>query len=225
MRTQHRAHPDDPRRQPAALAGGDRRAVRAASKASSLDADGGREVIADAVAEVVRRQVETGIDVVSDGEMSKISYATYIADRLSGFDGDTPREPGQDLVEFPRFLKKLAASGATAKYRAPALRGADRAEEPRGRSKTDIANFRSAADAARRRRGLHERGVARASSRCSSRTITTRRQDAYLEALAEAMRAEYEAHRRRRLPAADRRAGSRHGPPHDVPRRAASRST
>src|SRR5207302_1714101 len=65
-------------------------------------------VITAAVAEVVRRQVEIGLDFVSDGEMSKISYATYIARRLSGFDGDTPREPGQDLVEFPGLLRKRA---------------------------------------------------------------------------------------------------------------------
>src|ERR1700743_2294786 len=45
-------------------------------------------IITDAVADVVRRQVSAGIDVVSDGEMSKISYATYIEDRLSGFGGD-----------------------------------------------------------------------------------------------------------------------------------------
>src|SRR2546430_14083158 len=76
-------------------------------------------VITAAVAEVVRRQVEIGLDFVSDGEMSKISYATYIARRLSGFDGDTPREPGQDLVEFPGLLRKLAERGATAKYRRP----------------------------------------------------------------------------------------------------------
>ena len=56
-------------------------------------------VIANAVAEVVRRQVAVGVDVASDGEMSKISYATYVAERLAGFGGDTPREPGQDLVE------------------------------------------------------------------------------------------------------------------------------
>src|SRR6516225_1486042 len=76
-------------------------------------------VITAAVAEVVRRQVEVGIDLVSDGEMSKISYATYIARRLGGFAGDTPREPGQDLVEFPGLLRKLAERGATAKYRRP----------------------------------------------------------------------------------------------------------
>ena len=83
------------------------------------DARAAAAVIADAVADVVRRQVAVGIDVVSDGEMSKISYATYIAERLSGFGGDTPREPGQDLVEFPGLLKKLADRGSTAKYRRP----------------------------------------------------------------------------------------------------------
>ena len=66
-------------------------------------------VITEAVAAVVRRQVEVGIDIVSDGEMSKISYATYIARRLAGFDDDTPREPGQDLVEFPGLLRKGTA--------------------------------------------------------------------------------------------------------------------
>ncbi len=90
-----------------------------ASAMRSSDAPAAAAVIADAVAEVVRRQVAVGIDVVSDGEMSKISYATYIAERLSGFGGDTPREPGQDLVEFPGLLKKLADRGSTAKYRRP----------------------------------------------------------------------------------------------------------
>ena len=76
------------------------------------DAAAGSATIAAAAQDVVRRQVEAGIDVVSDGEMSKISYATYIADRFTGFAGDTPREPGQDLVEFPRLLKKLAEARA-----------------------------------------------------------------------------------------------------------------
>ena len=79
---------------------------------------------------MVRRQVEVGIDVVSDGEMSKISYATYIARRFSGFDGDTPREPGQDLVEFPGLLRKLAERGATAKYRRPRCVGAVQRQGP-----------------------------------------------------------------------------------------------
>jgi len=69
------------------------------------------QVIAEATVEVVKRQVAAGVDVVSDGEMSKISYATYVADRFTGFAGDTPRDPGQDLVEFPQLLEKLAKLG------------------------------------------------------------------------------------------------------------------
>src|SRR5688572_33015749 len=75
------------------------------------DARAAAGVITSAVADVVRRQVETGIDVVSDGETSKISYATYIADRFAGFGGDTPPDPGPDLVEFPSFMDKVRASG------------------------------------------------------------------------------------------------------------------
>src|SRR5215470_4541152 len=91
----------------------------AREREEARDAQRDDAVISEAVAAVVRRQVEVGIDIVSDGEMSKISYATYVARRLSGFDGDTPREPGQDLVEFPGLLRKLAERGATAKYRRP----------------------------------------------------------------------------------------------------------
>src|SRR4029077_4488137 len=101
-------------------------------------------VIASAVAEVVRRQVEVGIDLVSDGEMSKISYATYIARRLSGFDGDTPREPGQDLVEFPGLLRKLADRGSTAKYRRPRCVGAVSVKDL-GPLEVDIANLSASA--------------------------------------------------------------------------------
>src|SRR5205823_12104846 len=76
------------------------RAEADASANASVHAPGeGEAVIAAAVAEVVRRQVTLGIDVVSDGEMSKISYATYVVRRRTGFAGDTPREPGQDRSE------------------------------------------------------------------------------------------------------------------------------
>ena len=77
----------------------------------------GAAVITSAVADVVRRQVAIGVDIVSDGEMSKISYATYIAKRFSGFAGDTPREPGQDLVEFPGLLTKLEDSAAGTRWK------------------------------------------------------------------------------------------------------------
>ena len=155
-----------------------------------------REVAADdaviraAVEAVVRRQVEVGIDVVSDGEMSKISYATYIARRLSGFDGDTPREPGQDLVEFPGLLRKLAERGATAKYRRPRCVAAV-AVKDLGPLATDLGNLQAAVQAAR--------PTAAFMNSASPGVIALfqpndyyRTQDEYLEALAAALQAEYE---------------------------------
>jgi len=82
-----------------------------------------QETISDAVKDVVKRQVETGIDVVSDGEMSKISYATYIKDRITGFAGDSPRTPPQDLEAYPGFLQRLAQSGGTPAYKRPCCVG------------------------------------------------------------------------------------------------------
>jgi 5-methyltetrahydropteroyltriglutamate--homocysteine methyltransferase len=78
-----------------------------------------RETISAAVRDVVQKQAAAGVDVVSDGEMSKISYATYIKDRLTGFDGDSPRNPPGDLEDYPNYLKKLATSGGTPTYRRP----------------------------------------------------------------------------------------------------------
>src|SRR6187399_1681883 len=121
--------------------------IFAREKGDVADPVGAARTITQAVHDVVRRQREVGIDVVSDGEMSKISYATYVAERLSGFDGDTPREPGQDLLDFPRLLKKLADSGATAKYRRPRCVGpiAVRNLEP---LRVDVENLRSAVSGA-----------------------------------------------------------------------------
>src|SRR5262249_36277083 len=108
------------------------------------DAAADDAVIRAAVAQVVRRHVEVGSDVVSDGEMSKISYATYIARRRSGSDGDTPREPGQDLVEFPGLLRKLAERGATAKYRRPRCVSAVSVKDL-GPLHADLSNLQAAA--------------------------------------------------------------------------------
>jgi len=148
-------------------------------------------VITEAVAEVVRRQVEVGVDVVSDGEMSKISYATYIARRLTGFAGDTPREPGQDLVEFPGLLRKLAERGATAKYRRPRCVAAVSVKD-RKPLETDIRNLNAAAAAA------HPTGTFM--NAASPGVIALfqpndyyRTQDEYLEALAAALQGEYES--------------------------------
>jgi 5-methyltetrahydropteroyltriglutamate--homocysteine methyltransferase len=148
-------------------------------------------VIADATEEVVKKQVAAGVDVVSDGEMSKISYATYVADRFTGFDGDTPRDPGQDLVEFPRLLEKLAKLGSTAKYRRPRCVGEIRTKtlEP---LQEDLRNFS---------RGVSAGQPADAFLNAASPGVIALFQpndfyasaDDYLEAVAEALRIEYEA--------------------------------
>ena len=71
------------------------------------------------VTDTVARQVEAGIDYVSDGETSKISYATYVKDRYTGFSGDSPRTPPKDLTLFPDFLERLANEGGTPQYARP----------------------------------------------------------------------------------------------------------
>src|SRR5687768_5773713 len=75
------------------------------------------QVIGDAVAAAVQRQAITGIDVVSDGEMSKVSYATYINRRLSGFGGDVERQVARDLRDYPELRRKLAALAGTQSFR------------------------------------------------------------------------------------------------------------
>ena len=147
--------------------------------------------IASAVADVVAKQREAGVDIVSDGEMSKISYATYIKYRLTGFDGDTPREPGQDLVEFPRILKRLAETGATAKYTRPRCVGEIRVKNLEPMHK-DIEHMKNALA-----QSEVEEGFLNAASPGVIALFQPNdyypNQDAYLEAVAEAMRTEYEA--------------------------------
>ena len=76
-----------------------------------------------AVNETVKKQTESGIDIVSDGETSKISYATYVKDRYTGFSGDSPRNAPADLKMFPTFLERLANDGGTPQYARPMCTG------------------------------------------------------------------------------------------------------
>jgi 5-methyltetrahydropteroyltriglutamate--homocysteine methyltransferase len=163
----------------------------AREKGESRDKRAAAAVISDAVVEVVRKQVEVGVDVVSDGETNKISYATYIADRFAGFGGDTPREPGQDLVEFPRLLTKLAERGSTAKYRRPRCVGEIKLQDA-GPLHEDLRNFRRAVDAAKPTEAFLNAASPGVIALFQPNDFY-KTQDAYLEALGEAMRSEYEA--------------------------------
>ncbi len=148
-------------------------------------------VMRSAVDDVVRRQVAAGIDIVSDGEMSKISYATYVKDRYTGFDGDSPRRTPADLLEFPGFLKRLATSGGTPSYRRPCCVGPINVKTMAPLHK-DIANLQAAAA---------RHGAGQAFMNAASPGVVALFQpnqhyaddDAYLQALAHALRHEYHA--------------------------------
>ena len=148
-------------------------------------------VIGAAVDEAVLLQVEAGIDLVSDGEMSKISYATYIKDRITGFDGDSPRTPPADLEMFPSFLERQAKGGGTPTYRRPKCVGpiAVKSMEP---LEADLAHM-GAAVAQHRPAGGFMNSASPGVIALFQPNEYYPTQDAYLEALAEAMRPEYEA--------------------------------
>ncbi|HMR29822.1 MAG TPA: cobalamin-independent methionine synthase II family protein [Geminicoccaceae bacterium] len=148
-------------------------------------------VMAEAVAEVVARQVEVGIDVVSDGEMSKISYATYIRHRLTGFEiGEMPRAVPRDLDDFPDYKDRLARLGATPKYHRPICCG-DIAVKDLSSLEKDIANLKAAGAAA----GQPQLFMNAASPGVVAVFQPNRHypsQEAYIGALADAMKAEYD---------------------------------
>ena len=147
-------------------------------------------VIAEAVQETVRKQAEAGVDVVSDGEQSKISYATYIKDRLTGFEGDSPRRTPKDLEEYPAFSKRIAQSGGVPSYTRPRCTG-DVGVKDLQPLQTDLDNFKAALDGS---------GVTEAFMNAASPGVIALFQPndhypdhrSYLFALAEAMRVEYE---------------------------------
>lgn len=156
-----------------------------------IDDDRFNKVIASAVDDVVAKQVAAGIDIVSDGEQSKISYATFIKDRVTGFEGDSPRIPPKDLEGFPSFLERQARSGGTPSYKRPMNVGPMHAKST-APLEADIAHLKAATDGrAISGRFMNAPSPGIISLFQPSSYYST--QDEYLEALAEAMRAEYEA--------------------------------
>ena len=143
-----------------------------------------------AVFETVRKQVEAGVDIVSDGETSKISYATYVKDRYTGFDGDSKRNAPADLKLFPKFLERLANDGGTPKYARPMCVGEVKSKG-QGELQKDIDNLKAA---------MAEHGVKRGFMNAASPGVISlflqndyySTREAYLAALADAMKEEYE---------------------------------
>ncbi len=146
--------------------------------------------IRSAVAETVRRQVESGVAVVNDGEMSKPSYATYVKDRLNGFGGASHPLQYRDLVDFPEMAKRVFGDPGRSRRRAPACDGPIRVRDPRA-VETDIENLKAAAGAAKAERVF----MTAASPGVISLFFHNEyypSHEAYLFAIAEAMRPEYE---------------------------------
>ncbi len=147
-------------------------------------------VMSDAVHATVTKQVKSGIDIVSDGETSKISYATYVKDRYTGFSGDSARNAPADLKMFPGFLKRLADDGGTPQYARPKCTG-EVTSKGQDELQKDIINLTSA---------MKSSGVERGFMNAASPGVISlflqndyyKNREAYLAALAEAMRDEYE---------------------------------
>ena len=140
--------------------------------------------------ETVRRQVEAGVDIVSDGETSKISYATYVKDRYTGFSGDSPRNAPADLKQFPSFLERLANSGGTPQYARPMCTG-EVTSKGQGELQADIGNLKAGMAAHGATRGfMNAASPGVISLFLQNQHYATR--EAYLAALADAMKEEYE---------------------------------
>ena len=148
------------------------------------------ETMTKAVHDTVEKQAESGIDIVSDGETSKISYATYVKDRYTGFSGDSPRNAPADLKMFPTFLERLANEGGTPQYARPMCTGP---VSPKGQRELqkDISNLKAAMSAHGITRGFMNAASPGVVSLFLQNNFYKTREE-YLSALADAMKTEYE---------------------------------
>jgi 5-methyltetrahydropteroyltriglutamate--homocysteine methyltransferase len=176
------------------------RAMYAREEGVPVDAQALERRVASAVAEVVTKQVEAGIDIVDDGEMSKPSYATYVKDRLSGFGGSGNTFVYQDLVGFPNLARRVFGDPGRSRRKTPAcdapigIRDADAARR-------DVAHLQSALSAVASqdpsgdRHCVEDAFLTAASPGVVSLFFRNEHygsDEAYLAAIADAMRHEYE---------------------------------
>ncbi len=176
-------------RSPAVLQLLEAREARAPFDAGEFD-----RTIRQGVIDIVQRQVDTGIDIVGDGETSKISYATYVHDRLSGFseEGDPgPSKPHLDVAPFPDFRKKMAQLTGPQRFKRVACVGPIAIKNTEALAQ-DLANMRVAVAAAH----STEAFLTAASPGVIASFLPNQyysSHEAYIEAIANAMREEYAA--------------------------------
>ena len=160
----------------------------------AVDAAAFERTMRQAVADVVKRQVDIGIDAVSDGETAKISYVTYVKDRLSGFadEGSTEAaKPHLDLAPFPDLRRKMALLTGARRFKRVACIGPVALRDRAGLQR-DLDNMRQAVAAARPVDAfLNAASPGVVTSFLPNQYYSTH--EAYIEAVAAAMREEYEA--------------------------------
>lgn len=147
-------------------------------------------VVQAAVTDAVNKQIAAGVSIVSDGELGKVGYSTYMTERLSGFGGDVPRKPALDLAPLPDFRKKLAAIMGDQEFVRAACIGP-----------VELVDLQPACDDIRRFSTAMEGKPVRGFMNAASPGLITAFQpnqyypshEAYLAALVDAMRPEYEA--------------------------------
>ena len=156
--------------------------------------------VTEAVSDAVAKQVETGIDVVSDGEMGKIAYTFYVKHRLSSIqEGEPPGEEvpkevaNADMIDHPDYFERVrkARGGWVLSFARPWVIGPVKYQNPEPLEK-DLANLKSAVDASKPTQAF----MNSASPGVLSKFVPDayyRDEDAYIGAIAEAMKTEYEA--------------------------------
>ena len=148
------------------------------------------QIIEEDVNKIVKKQIDIGIDIISDGEMSKISYATYVKDRLHGFSGESERRAPKDLDDFPSYKEKIAKSGGTPTYTRPCCTADLKIKDTKSLTK-DISNLKSAL-----KKNNHSQGfINSASPGVISNFLPNKfykNDDDYLEALSKIMKTEYD---------------------------------
>ncbi len=155
-----------------------------------VDAAALSQRVGAAVEEVVRKQAAAGVDVVNDGEMSKPSYATYIKDRLSGFGGTGNTFVYQDLTDFPNLAKRVFGDPGRSRRKTPACNAAIGVRNPQA-AQADVDHLKSAFANVE----AQEAFMTAASPGVVSLFFRNEHyptEEAYLFAIAEAMRQEYE---------------------------------
>ena len=160
-------------------------------KGESFDKNLFGDVVKKNVEQIVSRQLDVGIDVISDGEMSKISYATYVKDRIKGFSGESERRTPADLDDFLKYKDKIAKSGGTPTYTRPCCTSNLEIQDEDSLKK-DISNFSNALSGA-----SHKKGFLNAASPGVISVFMPNKfyqdDDEYMEKLSSLMAKEYKA--------------------------------